>query len=63
MDGAKCSFLRIHCLMMLSLSRIADTLDSGEPEIDKGVITLEYGVRWNKLDGLDELLLKGSTFL
>ena len=36
-DGAKCSFLRTHCLMILSRSRIEATLESGVPENVNGI--------------------------
>ena len=40
-DGAKCSFLRTHCLMILSLSRMEPTLDSGVPDEVRTVFGLE----------------------
>lgn len=33
LDGAKCSFRNTHCLMMFSLSRLASTRDSADPDI------------------------------
>lgn len=35
-DGAKCSFLRIVCLMMFRRSRMASIRDSAEPRTDDG---------------------------
>ena len=40
-DGAKCSFLRTHCLMIFSLSRMEPTLDSGVPDEVRAVFDLE----------------------
>ena len=46
-DGAKCSFLRTHCLIIRSLSRNEVTLDSGEPDEVEGaelLYTLSPGI-------------------
>ena len=49
-DGAKCSFLRTHCLIIWSLSRTEVTLDSGEPDEVEGtelLYTLSTGINYN----------------